>query len=188
MKRNRFLLSMAAIMAAPVATFSQIRNRFKRSDKGFKVPAGEGRIHGHIQLKGVNKNIIDVKVSGSDTDGDMAIFEQTSLSQGRGTPLHVHNNQDEVFVVKEGQYIFEVGGERHQLSVGDSIFLPRMVPHAWTQVSLTGKMMVILQPAGKLENFFVTMAALRHEPSKSEIAKIFEENDMKVVGPPIEVD
>jgi hypothetical protein len=48
---------------------------------------------------------------------------------------------------------------------GDSIFLPRKVPHAWTQVSSIGKMAVILQPAGKLENFFVTMAALDHEPT-----------------------
>lgn len=45
-----------------------------------------------------------------------------------------------------------------------------------------------MQPAGKLENFFVRMAALDHEPSKEEISKIFAENDMQVVGPPLKVD
>lgn len=49
-------------------------------------------------------------------------------------------------------------------------------------------MNVIMQPAGKLENFFVRMAALDHEPSKEEIAKIFAENDMQVVGPPLKRD
>lgn len=68
-----------------------------RASLGFKVSAGEGRLHGHIKLKGVNSNVLDVKVSGKDTDGDLAIFEQTGLSSMRGTPLHVHHVQDEVF-------------------------------------------------------------------------------------------
>ena len=156
--------------------------------RGFKTNSGEGRIHGHIKLKGVNTNILDVKVSGSDTNGDLAIFEQTSLSQGKGTPLHIHNSQDEVFYVVEGAYYFQVGEEKYNLAVGDSIFLPRKVAHAWTQVSEKGKMTVILQPAGKLENFFITMSQLDHEPSQDEIAKIFSDNDMKVVGPPLKLE
>lgn len=156
--------------------------------RGFKTNSGEGRIHGHIKLKGVNSNILDVKVSGSDTNGDLAIFEQTSLSQGKGTPLHIHNSQDEVFYVVEGAYYFQVGEEKYNLAVGDSIFLPRKVAHAWTQVSEKGKMTVILQPAGKLENFFITMSQLDHEPSQDEIAKIFSDNDMKVVGPPLKLE
>ena len=45
-----------------------------------------------------------------------------------------------------------------------------------------------MQPAGKLENFFITMAALNHEPSQQEIAKIFADNDMEVVGPPLKIN
>lgn len=74
------------------------------------------------------------------------------------------------------------------MSVGDSIFLPRNVPHAWTQKSETGKMTVIVQPAGKLEEFFVTMAGLDHEPTPKEIERIFEENEMKVMGPPLPLE
>ena len=159
-----------------------------RTDKGFKIGAGEGRIHGHINLKGVNTNILDVKVSGSDTCGDLAMFEQTSLSQGKGTPLHIHHAQDEIFYVIEGSYKFQLGDDIYDLTIGDSIFLPRKVPHAWTQASEKGKMIVILQPAGKLENFFVSMAALDHEPSQQEISKIFSDNDMQVVGPPLRID
>ena len=131
---------------------------------------------------------MDVKVSGSDTDGGMAIFEQTSLSQGRGTPLHLHHSQDEVFYVIEGSYYFQVGDKKYTMVKGDSVFLPRKVPHAWTQVSESGKMTVIVQPAGKLEVFFVTMAALDHEPTQPEIARIFADNDMQVVGPPLKLD
>ena len=188
MKRKGFIAGLLVFATLPMWAFSPIEKIAKRKDKGFKINNSEGRLYGHIKLKGVNSNVLDVKISGKDTDGDLAIFEQTSLSQGRGTPLHIHNFQDEIFYVREGSYYFQVGEEKYDMTVGDSIFLPRKVPHAWTQKSETGKMTVIVQPAGKLEDFFVTMAALDHEPTKEEIKKIFADNDMDVIGPPLKLE
>ncbi len=186
MKRRKFILAVLSVI--PLTVLAKIKPVFlMRPEKGFKINAGEGRIHGHIKLKGVNANILDVKISGSDTDGDLAIFEQTSLSPGMGTPLHIHHFQDEIFYVMEGAYYFRVGDDKYNLAKGDSIFLPRKVPHAWTQVSETGKMTVTMQPAGKLEDFFVTVAALDHEPTQEEMKKIFADNDMQVVGPPLKI-
>ncbi|WP_462252143.1 cupin domain-containing protein [Ferruginibacter sp.] len=188
MKRNKFILSALAIAAAPFSTFSKNKNEMQRTDKGFKVNAGEGRIHGHIKLKGINQNILDVKISGSDTDGGFAMFEQTSLSQGKGTPLHVHHFQDEVFYVVEGSYFFQVGEDKFHLAAGDSIFMPMKVAHAWTQVSEKGKMTVLFQPAGKMESFFTTLAAFDKEPSKEEMSKLFKDNEMQIVGPPLKIE
>jgi quercetin dioxygenase-like cupin family protein len=187
MKRNKFITSILAVLSAPIFAFAKLPWKWTKQN-GFKIAAGEGRIYGHIKLKGVNSNMLDVKISGSDTNGALAIFEQTSLSQGKGTPLHIHHSQDEIFYIIEGKYKFQVGEDKYNMTTGDSIFLPRQIPHAWTQLSDKGKMNVIMQPAGKLENFFVRMAALDHEPSKEEISKIFAENDMQVVGPPLKVD
>ncbi|HEX9958764.1 MAG TPA: cupin domain-containing protein [Fibrella sp.] len=186
MKRRKFIQTTFA--AAPLAAIGPSHSLADRAQKGFKIQKGEGRYQGHIQLKGVNANVLDVKVSGKDTNGDLAVFEQTSLSPKRGTPLHVHPNQDEIFHVQEGNYAFLVGEDRFDLQPGDSIFLPRKVPHAWTQVSEKGRMTVILQPAGKLEEFFVTMAGLTKVPSPEEMARIFADHDMQVVGPPLKVD
>ncbi|RYY71562.1 MAG: cupin domain-containing protein [Chitinophagaceae bacterium] len=188
MKRIKFIASLLSVAAMPGLAFSKARSWVSGKDKGFKIAAGEGRIHGHIQLKGVNANILDVKISGSDTNGELAIFEQTSLSPGRGTPLHIHHDQDEIFYVVEGSYKFKVGDDIYDLSAGDSIFLPRKIPHAWTQRSVKGKMLVTLQPAGKLENFFVMMAAMDHTPTPEEIANVFAVNEMQVVGPPLKLD
>lgn len=186
MKRNGFIAVLLGLATMPLWAFSPLDKMIKRKDKGFKIKAGEGRLHGHIRLKGVNSNILDVKISGKDTNGDLAVFEQTSLSQGRGTPLHVHSSQDEIFYIVEGAYYFQVGNKKYHMEVGDSIFLPRKVPHAWTQKSEKGRMIVTLQPAGKLEVFFVQVAALDHEPSAKEIAKLFADNEMKIVGPPLQ--
>ena len=188
MKKKSFFATVFSMMIVPLFGKIPSNNRWARADKGFKIAAGEGRIHGHIQLKGVNTNVLDVKISGSDTEGDLAIFEQSSLSQGRGTPLHIHRAQDEVFYVLKGNYRFQVGKDKYHLSEGESIFLPRGVPHAWTQASESGKMLVILQPAGKLEDFFVKVASLDHEPDSEEMKTIFAENDMAVVGPPLLLD
>lgn len=188
MKRNKFIAAIITLATAPFISIAQRKNILLRKEEGFKIQADEGRIHGHIKLKGVNANVLDVKISGSDTDGDLAIFEQTSLSPGKGTPLHIHHNQDEIFYVLEGEYYFQVGDKKFTLAKGDSIFLPRKVPHAWTQVSATGKMTVTMQPAGKLENFFVTVAALDHEPTPKEMEKIFADNEMQVVGPPLKIN
>jgi len=186
MKRRTFIQTTLA--SAPLISVAQRKTVADRDPKGFKTNAGEGRYHGHIQLKGVNQNILDVKVSGKDTNGDLAIFEQTSLSPKRGTPLHVHPNQDEVFHVQEGSYLFLVGEDKYSLKAGDSIFLPRAVPHAWTQLSERGRMTVIFQPAGKIEEFFVTIAALANEPTPAEMVRLFADHEMKLVGPPLKVD
>jgi quercetin dioxygenase-like cupin family protein len=103
MKRNKFIVTMLAAFAVSVTAKSTKEKQNSRTNKGFKVKAGEGRIHGHITLKGINSNILDLKISGKDTDGGFAVFEQISLSQGKGTPLHVHHFQDEIFYVIEGE-------------------------------------------------------------------------------------
>jgi quercetin dioxygenase-like cupin family protein len=188
MKRNKFIATVLVGLAAPFTAFAQNKKSNNRVVKGFKINAGESRLHGHIKLKGVNQNVIDIKISGKDTDGDLLLFEQTSLTQGRGVPLHVHPLQDEIFYVLQGEYYFQVGEDKQQLTAGDSIFLPRKVPHAWTQVSEKGKLTVILQPAGKLENFFLTVAALTHDPTAEEMKNIFADNEMQVLGPPLKIE
>ena len=188
MKRNSFISTVMILAATPLLSYTPNLSHFPTNGKGFKIKAGEGRIYGHIKLKGVNRNILDLKVSGSDTDGGFAVFEQTSISQGMGTPLHVHHSQNEMFHVIKGSYKFKVGEDEFELKAGDSIFLPEKVPHAWIQISKKGKMTVIFQPAGKMEEFFVTVAALDHEPSKSEMAQIFIDNEMEIVGPKLKVD
>jgi quercetin dioxygenase-like cupin family protein len=180
MQRNTFLWSLISLF--PLRALAR-NGWLANGRKGFKVPAGEGRYHGHMRLQGVNANILDLKISGKDNGGGFALFEQTSLSPGRGTPMHVHPIQDELFYIVEGQYFFKVGTDKFSLSAGDSIFLPRNVPHGWTQVSEKGKMTVMFQPAGKMEEFFVAVSGLQHPPTPAEMARLFEASDMKIVGP-----
>lgn len=188
MKRNHFLSGMLLVAAAPLKTFSKKLSSLGRPDKGIKIARGEGRIHGHIQTRGRLPGVVDMKVSGSDTEGNFAVFEQTVLSKGAGVPLHFHPAQDEMFYVLEGSYRFRVGDELFDLEAGDSVFLPRKIPHAWMLLSEKGTTHVLVQPAGELENFFVKLKAIDHVPTPEEVAKISEESGMRVVGPPLKLE
>ena len=188
MKRNHFLSLFLFLLAVPIRAFGKIQFPFKRFDKGFKISRGEGRIHGHIETRGRLPGVVDLKVSGSDTDGNFAVFEQTVLAKGAGVPLHFHPEQEEMFYVLDGSYRFKVGDEMFDLQVGDSIFLPRKIPHAWMLLSEKGTAHVLVQPAGELENFFVKLKAIDHVPTPNEVAKISAENGMTVVGPPLQLD
>jgi len=95
---------------------------------------------------------IDLKVSASDTNGALSISEYTGYTKG-GSPLHIHPFQDEVFYTLEGEHLFRVGDERYHLTAGDTIFLPRNVPHAPCQLSDKGRYLYFFTPSGKMEDF-----------------------------------
>ena len=187
MKRRNLLLG--GVAAIPSLAFSKIKSLpFMRTEKGFKVSSGEARFGTHYKMKGVTLNILDIKISGKDTDNDFAVFEQTGLTPKGGPPLHIHHNQDEWFYVVDGEYLFKVGDDKYTLKQGDTIFLPRKVPHAFIQLTKKGKMIVSYLPAGKMEDFFAVTDKWTSSPTADEIKKVFADHDMLVVGPPLNVE
>lgn len=187
MKRSKFIVT--ALSLIPLGLLAKVKTSFGlRTGNGFKVNAGEARFGEHYKMKGVTLNNLDIKISGSDTDNELAVFEQTGLTPNGGPPLHVHPFQDEWFYVVEGEYLFQVGEEKFQMKAGDAIFMPRNIKHAFLQLSERGKMIVSYLPAGKMEGFFKVTDKWTSPPTKDEIAKVFSDHDMKVVGPPLQRD
>jgi mannose-6-phosphate isomerase-like protein (cupin superfamily) len=96
-----------------------------------------------------------IKASAETTSGAFAIFEE---NEPVDTPLHVHENEDELFYVLEGEHVFRVGDQEFQAGPGGLVFAPRGVPHAQRRVvPRTGRMLVLTSPAG-LEGFFRELA------------------------------
>ena len=187
MRRRKFILSTLATI--PLLAIAKIKSAVSmRTEKGFKVGSGEARFGTHYKMKGVTQNILDIKISGKDTENDLAVFEQTGLTPNGGPPLHIHPHQDEWFYVIEGEYLFQVGEDKYEMKAGDTIFLPRTVQHAFIQLTEKGRMIVSYLPAGKMEDFFAVTDQWTSLPSKEEIAKVFADHDMQVVGPPLKID
>jgi quercetin dioxygenase-like cupin family protein len=150
--------------------------------KQFKIEAGKSRFGEETKLFGLSPN--DIKISAEDTEGQLSVLEYTGHVKG-GPPLHFHNNQNEIFYILEGEYTFQVGEEKYLMKEGDTIFLPRQIPHSFAQISEEGKMLFFFQPSGDMENYFRKTGSLKSMPAPEEGSKIFEEYGMKVVGPPI---
>lgn len=184
MERRSFIWSAFALV--PMQMFAKIKSGIAgRISKGYVVKSGEARFGVHYKMKGVASNLLDIKISSEDTDGDLAVFEQTGLTPNGGPPLHIHPEQDEWFYVIEGEYQFQVGEERFEIRSGDTIFLPRNIQHAFIQLTEKGKMIVSYLPAGKMESFFKVTDSWTFPPSKEEITQAFLQHGMTVVGPPI---
>lgn len=183
MERKHFLLTTAAAIPALLIGQGNQTQKTKRSNKAFVVRATESRFGEKTVISGKNPN--DIKVSQKDTNGDLTIFEYTGNEKG-GPPLHVHPQQDEIFFIVEGEYLFQVGEDKHNLKAGDTIFLPRTIPHAFAQLTEYGKMFFLFQPSGKMEDFFRKIGSLTSQPTPAQGAKIFADHDMKVVGPPLQ--
>jgi mannose-6-phosphate isomerase-like protein (cupin superfamily) len=116
---------------------------------GFKLEAQEGE---RLRFGPVE---ILVKATAQTTRGGFSIFEESSPVD---TPLHVHEHEDELFFVIEGEHVFQVGDEAFQVGPGGLVFGPRGVPHSQRRVvERTGRVLVMCSPAG-LEGFFRELA------------------------------
>jgi quercetin dioxygenase-like cupin family protein len=96
--------------------------------------------------------LITVHADSSDTNGKFALLEVSGCPGGE-PPLHVHENEDEMFYVLEGRLHAVRGGEEITLDPGDSAFLPRRVPHTFKVVSSFARAIVYVTPGG-FEGYF----------------------------------
>jgi len=117
----------------------------QRSPKA--VQAGQGRT-----LIALGERVT-LKLTGEDTEGASALVEIATPPQV-GPPLHVHQREDESFYVLEGMFEIRVGGRMIPAPPGTFAFLPRDIPHNYTNVGYrTGRLLVTITPAG-FETFF----------------------------------
>lgn len=121
--------------------------------------------------EGLNQSILGdvqtVKLTGKDTNGMFTIVENDN-APGVGIPMHVHENEDEVFRILEGEMEFIVEGKTSILKAGDTIFLPRRIPHSFKVVGTkNAKAIVTVIPSG-IEDMFKQLSELPAGPPDME--------------------
>jgi mannose-6-phosphate isomerase-like protein (cupin superfamily) len=98
-----------------------------------------------------------VRAPGESSGAAFTLFEEVPPMVD--TPLHVHELEDELFYVLEGEHVFQVGEEEFRVGPGGLVFAPRLVPHAQKRVIAgMGRLLVLTSPGG-LEGFFRELAA-----------------------------
>lgn len=150
-----------------------------------RVPRGPVRRDADLHARpfGFLNGAFHLKVSGSDTEGGICIYD-TVRSEPGGPPLHVHASQDEWFFVTEGRFDVRVGDMTHSLGPGDSMLGPRGVPHAFRNTSRTARIMIVFQPAGTMREFFEEGSTLSPLTPQA-FSELSARHGVTVVGPPL---
>jgi quercetin 2,3-dioxygenase len=148
--------------------------------KSFILKENEGRLAEAYNILG---HPAFLKVGSSDTNGQLSLFAG-KYHKNQGPPLHLHD-VDETFYILEGEFIIQAGDNRFSAVAGDTVFVPRNMPHAYLTVSETGKMLFMVNPSANIELLFEKLTAYKERPSIEEIVRLHEELGLKIVGPPL---
>lgn len=127
-----------------------------------------------------------IQITSEESSGSVGMFEGI-VPAGEGPPIHVHHNEDEVIHVLEGTYRFWLDGAVTTRGPGQSIFLPRGVPHSFQVIGPEqGRNLAVVTPGG-FEGFFVEVAAdnLAIPADMPKIVAIAARYGLEFVGPPL---
>jgi quercetin dioxygenase-like cupin family protein len=118
------------------------------------------------------------------TGGAYYVFEVVT-PPGLGLPMHVHDLEDELIYVVEGEFEILLGEDQFVANAGDSIFFPRGVQHAFRNASSKAATAIFtVSPGASFEVFFEKLAALPPgPPDMQRIIDIFAQHGMEVLLP-----
>jgi mannose-6-phosphate isomerase-like protein (cupin superfamily) len=182
MRRRRFLQSSAGVF--PLMMFQRALFAADQpvGSAGIELVKAGDDVSGHALQRPIST--LAFKVTSAQTGGRLFVCEHTHHLKG-GPPLHVHHEQEEWFLVEDGEVVFQVGDRRMVLKPGDSLLGPRGVPHTFSATGdAPAKLLIAFSPAGKMEDFF---RDAQNTPIDKQDGEFYRKYGVEWVGPPIKV-
>ena len=118
--------------------------------------------------------------------GPVSIVDSVNPS-GSGPPRHVHEREDEAFVLLSSECEFWLEGQTFTRRAGESVFIPRGREDTFRVVgSDPCRHLLILTPGG-FEGFFADMAqgGFRIPEDMERIVACAARHSLRVTGPPL---
>ena len=122
----------------------------------------------------------------SETEGAMSIFDSVSPPRS-GPPRHVHDAEDETFIILSGEVEMWLEGESFTRGPGETAFIPRGAEHTFRVISdHPCRHLVILTPGG-FDAFFAEMAEGGYAipADMPRIIEIAARHNLRFTGPPL---
>jgi quercetin dioxygenase-like cupin family protein len=151
------------------------------------VPPGEGA---HFEFL---NHLATVKVRAGE-GGSLSVVEFLG-PRGFGPPEHRHNDEDELFVVLDGEVAFRAGDLETVGGPGSLAYLPRALPHTFQILSEIARFVTVTGSTSGVPRFDSMVTALgvpTDEPSIPEesyidpvrVAEVCAAHGVDIVGPP----
>ena len=111
----------------------------------------------HISVLG---NQVEIRLTSLDTGGAAFVFENR-IPVGDGVPPHVHEREDEIVQILEGELEVFLDGKTLRASAGAIVNFPRLVAHGFRNVSAAPvRTLFIATPGENFEKFFRELSAV----------------------------
>lgn len=123
------------------------------------------------------------------TQGAMSITDSVT-EPGEGPPRHVHDNEDEAFIILTGEVEFWVAGQRFLRGPGEAAFIPRGTEHTFRVAGDTPSRHIVILTPGGFEHFFEEMAAgqFRIPQDMAQVEESAGRHNLRFTGPPLAAD
>jgi quercetin dioxygenase-like cupin family protein len=137
--------------------------------------------------------LVLLKATAQQTQGRYAVTEWRA-PKGLAAPLHVHANDDELFLVLDGEVRLQLGDDVVQATAGSVAYGPRGVAHSFHVDSQHAHLLVVFGPGGTeglcREGGNPARApamppADEHYLDAAALAAIGERYGQTIVGPPL---
>ena len=116
---------------------------------------------------------------------------------GDSPPLHIHETEDEVFRVLDGQFRFRVGDQEYELKSGETLLAPKNIPHTYCIESAGGGSWMTVTTSGEFEGLVRKISRPAENdglpvpvdhPTPEQIQALVEAcraQRIEIVGPPL---
>jgi mannose-6-phosphate isomerase-like protein (cupin superfamily) len=132
------------------------------------VPSGSG-----TRLAGVL-----VKVASDETQGAYTVLELL-LPPGAAAPLHVHQREDEIFYVIEGECAIRFEDQEQIASAGSVVRLPKGTAHAFGNPGTVPTRLLITAVPGGLDRYFGELDALGQGATREQVDAINQKYEIR---------
>jgi len=121
-----------------------------------------------------------IRASVKETKGIYTMLELIADPRN-GVPMHIHQNEDEHFIILEGMLHVANGNQRFDAPAGTTVTVNKGVAHAWCNLQdIPLRMLVVFSP-GDIEDLFRATAARESD----DIAALAAKYGTLLVGPPL---
>jgi quercetin dioxygenase-like cupin family protein len=148
--------------------------------KGFVVPPGDGKVWDMAPGRSAA-----LKMMNGQTADSVMLFEEVAPANTE-TPLHTHNDSDEIAYVLSGEITFKIGDEVTVGGPGTCAFMPRGLAHAWKNTGAEPGRVLFLYAPGRAGKFFEEAAEMGRSFSvdDQQLAEASKRHGWEIVGPP----
>ena len=120
-----------------------------------------------------------IRTSVKETKGIYTMLELIADPRN-GVPMHIHQNEDEHFIILEGSLHIARSDQLFDAPAGTTVTISKGVPHAWCNLMDTPLRMLVVFSPGNIEDFFKATAARESD----DIAALAAKYGTLLVGPP----